>query len=557
MANSENHPEGSNHAARDPKDHPAQGRASDSGGAPMNDQKQATREVIKRLCAGKGTNGTSPADCGPYAEAVEALVETDADDREAVLKALCEADDALARLMDEEDGEPQNFHRTDLGNAERLTAKYGRNLRYCYPRRKWFVWNGVRWKIDDDGEVMRYGKKTVRNIRRAAADANSKEERERLWKHAKSSESKRRLRAMEELARSEEGVPVQPDELDVDNWLLNTESGTVDLRRAKRFGHDRGDLITKVAPVEYDESAECPRWLQFLDEVFASDQELIDYVQRALGYSITGSTEEQCIFIPHGNGANGKGTLINTVEHILGDYAQATRPDLLMRRNSRGGPSEGEAALRGARFVSTSETGSGQKFSEATVKRLTGSDTVRARFLRENEIEFEPTHKIWLATNHKPVIEDTDHAIWRRIQLIPFNVTFSEEERDEQLEEKLKEEAPGILRWMVEGCRKWQKHGLDPAESVREATKQYRSEMDVIGAFLEEECVEKAGASVQATTLYDAYEKWCDRAGEKTEEQRGFGLRMTERGFERERKRDGYHYLGVGIRSNRQEYADS
>jgi putative DNA primase/helicase len=523
----------------------------------MKDQKQETREVIERLLAGKDANGTSPTDCGPYAEAVEALVEADPSDRETVLEALCQADDALANLLGEGGGEAQSFHLTDLGNAERLIARHGHNLRYCYPRRKWFVWDGTRWKIDENGEVMRYGKKTVRSIRHAAADADTKEERKRLWKHAKSSESKTRLRAMEELARSEEGVPAQPGALDADNWLLNTESGTVDLRRGKLFGHDRGDLITKKAPVSYDPEAECLRWLQFLDEVFAGDQELIDYVQRALGYSMTGSTEEQKIFIPHGSGANGKGTFINTVKHILGDYAQATRPGLLMRRNSSGGPSEGEAALRGARFVSTSETGSRQKFSEATVKRLTGSDTVRARFLRENEIEFEPTHKIWLATNHKPVIEDTDHAIWRRIQLIPFNVTFSEEEQDEQLEEKLKEEAPGILRWMVEGCRKWQKHGLDPAQSVREATSQYRSEMDVIGAFLDEECVENSNATVQASTLYQAYENWCDRKGEKPEKQRGFGMRMTERGFERERKRDGYHYLGLGIRSNRQEYADS
>lgn len=448
--------------------------------------------------------------------------------------------------------EKRDFNKTDLGNAERMVGEHGDDLRYCYPRKKWLTYTGTHWEEDANGEAMRRAKATVRGMRQEAASLDDKDEREALWKHARKSEHRARLSAMVKLARSEIGVPVLPEDLDRDPWLFNVENCTIDLRHGRVHEHTKGDLITKIAPVLYDRDADCPRWERHLSEVFQGDGALIRYFQKAVGYSMTGSTEEQCVFLLWGAGANGKGTTVNTIHYVLGAYAQAARPHLLMRKRTTSGPSEAEAALRGARFVSTSETSSGQKLDEATVKRLTGGDRIRARFLRANEFEFEPTHKIWLATNHKPVIEDTDFAIWRRIHLIPFRRTFAKEEQDRKLEEKLQREAPGILNWMLEGCQKWRREGLDQPKPVRDATARYRSEMDIIGAFLDECCVMKDRADVQASTLYKAYVNWCMQSGEKEETQRTFGLRMTERGYQRKRRNDGYYYLGIGLKTDRQ-----
>jgi len=449
--------------------------------------------------------------------------------------------------------DPLDWQRTDLGNAERLIYEHGQNLLYCPPWKHWLVWDDTRWLRDETGHVHRYAKATVRQIRKDAAEVTRKKDREQLWKHAQKSEHNARLNAMVDRARHEPGVPVLPDMLDAEPMVFNARNGTLNLVTGNLYQHTRSDLITKRSDVTFDPNAEPSRFLRFLDEIFEGNEELISYVQRAVGYSMTGSTEEQAMFIPWGTGANGKTVLMNTVSYVLGDYSQATRPSLLMAKRNMGSASEGEAALRGSRFVSTSETGAGQRFDEATVKRLTGSDTIRARFLHQNEFEFEPTHKIWLATNHKPVIEDTDHAIWRRIHLIPFKRTFSKREQDPKLETKLKKEASGILNWMLKGCQMWMKKGLRPSSSVRDATKAYRNEMDILGGFLDEMCVHKDRATVQATQLYERYKDWSERTGEVAESQRKFGLRMTERGFERERKRDGYHYIGLGLRSNRHE----
>jgi len=354
------------------------------------------------------------------------------------------------------------------------------------------------------------------------------------------------------LAQSELGIPVQPEELDADPWTLNLQSGTAELRTGKHRSHRRKDLYTKVAGTEHKPDAECPRWRQFLREVFNGNEALIRFVQKALGYTLTGSTREHVLFILHGTGANGKSVFLETASNVLGDYAQSARAEMLMNSGRRsGGPSEAEAALHGARMVTTNETSAGGRLDEATVKRLTGGDTVRARKLYQQEFEFEPTHKIWFATNHKPEIRGTDHAIWRRIRLIPFRRTFSRSEQDETLSEKLRDEAPGILAWMIEGCKRWQQEGLKPPEVVQQATRSYRSEMDVLGTFLEECTVRNVNASAQATKLYEAYREWCDRTGERRETQTKFGMAMRERGFEKKSKADGVHYIGIGLRSDR------
>lgn len=438
------------------------------------------------------------------------------------------------------------FKMTDLGNAERLAHVHGDDVMFCHPWESWMEWTGQRWAEDKSGAVPRRSYEMVRRMQADAVKVEDDAQRSAALKWATSSQSGSRLRSMLTLAQNM--IPVMPEQFDDAKWLLNVENGTIDLRTGRARPHDRADMITKLAPVVYDPAATAPRWKQLLSEVFGGDEDLAAFFQRAVGYSLTGDTREQCIVIAYGHGANGKGTTFGAIQQILGGYAQSMRPDLLMAKRHSGGASEGEAALRGARFVVTSETSSGQRFDEALVKRLTGSDTIRARFLHANEFEFEPTHKIWLATNHKPAIEGTDHAIWRRIHLLPFTVTFSGESEDKTLSEKLKSELPGILNWALAGCLEWQRNGLQPPAAVTDATSQYRSEMDILAGFLSECCDTMSEMSVKADRLYQAYDAWCTRSGEKPDTRTKFGMQVKERGVEKIRKADGYHYKGLGLK---------
>jgi putative DNA primase/helicase len=445
---------------------------------------------------------------------------------------------------------PMEWKRTDYGNAERLVYAHGRDLHFCRAWGDWLAWDGTRWEPDATDEAMRRAKATVRGIWRDAAEVGG-DDGVKLVKHARASESAARLNAMLSLAESEPGIGIKPDALDASPWLLNCANAAVNLRTGEARPHRREDLCTKASPVAYDAGATCPRWRRFLREVFEENEELVSFIQRAAGYSLTGLTSEQALFILYGTGANGKSVFAETLAYVLGDYAQSARAELLMQKRSRGGASPEEAALHGARLVTTSETNAGGRFDEATVKRLTGSDTIRARRLYQQEFEFEPTHKLWFATNHRPEIKGTDYAIWRRLKLVPFGRKFGPGERDEGLAETLRAEAPGILRWAVEGCLTWQREGLNPPAAVTEATDAYRSEMDVLGTFFDDVCVLEANVTAQSTKLFERYQSWCEASGERAMKRRAFGLAMTERGFERERRRDGYHYIGVAIRSDR------
>lgn len=439
----------------------------------------------------------------------------------------------------------ETYNLTDMGNAKRLVARHGHDLRYCHPWSKWLVWNGRRWIKDATAEVIRRAKDTVTQIYAETAQAFDDEARKAIARHAIRSESEARIKSMINLAESE--LPVLPEDLDADKWLLNCANGTLDLRTRELRPHQREDLITKIIDVEYDPNAKCPTWLAFLDRIMAGNVDLIYFLQRSVGYTLTGNTSEQCLFFLHGCGANGKSTLINTIGKLMGDYGLQTPTETLMVKKGDGVNND-IARLKGARFVSAVETEEGRRLAEVLVKQLTGGDIITARFLHAEFFEFRPTFKLWLAANHKPVIRGTDNAIWRRIRLIPFNVTIPEAERDKELPEKLKTELPGILAWAVEGCVAWQVEGLDPPDEVRLATQGYREEMDVLAGFLAECCVVAEYRKAAASDLYAAYVKWCEANGERIQSQRAFGMRLTERGFVRLRGTAGRHvWEGLGL----------
>jgi putative DNA primase/helicase len=305
-------------------------------------------------------------------------------------------------------------------------------------------------------------------------------------------------------------------------------------------------MHTKFSPVIYDPNATAPKWTAFLDRIFAGDESLIKFVQRAAGYSLTGDVSEQCLFILHGTGENGKSVFLKTIAALVADYGQATRTETLMVKRHVG-VSNDIACLRGARFISAVETNDGQRLAESTVKQMTGGDKIRARFLFKEEFEFSPQFKIWLAVNHKPEIRGTDHAIWRRIRLIPFGITIPEHERNAHLDDELQDELPGIFAWAVRGCMAWQREGLGVTEAVTKATEAYRSEMDSLSEFLDDHCV--IGDNYQATVIeiYNRYETWCLSNGEQAQGAKWLRTQLIERGIKPARDNQRRFWKGIGL----------
>lgn len=455
-----------------------------------------------------------------------------------------------------------DFPLSDYGNAERLVKNHGTNLRHCNPFSRWYVWDNQRWREDETGEIIRCAKDTVRKIHEEinridlgqATDMASLNHllaiRNKITRHALKSEENNELRAMIELAQSEKPLPVLPIELDADPFSFCVQNGVVDLRSGGLSGHERSALITKISPVSFNHKAKCPRWEQFLREIFAGDQDVIEYIQRAVGYSLTADVSEQALLFCYGTGANGKSTFMNVVSKIAGDYAQRA-PKSLVQVDGRGDgkvPTD-MARLKGVRLVACSELEEGKALAESVVKDLTGGDRLVARFMRQDFFEFDPTHKLWMLGNHRPEIRGTDYAIWRRIHLIPFTETFGPDRRDPELGNKLMRELPGILNWAIKGCLDWQKRrGLQPPKAVLNAVKEYRQAEDKMGQFLEDVCVSNTTYWVSSKNLYDAYKRWCESTGDRYITNKMFSGRLTDRGYKPQKSKGERGWVGLNLK---------
>jgi putative DNA primase/helicase len=347
---------------------------------------------------------------------------------------------------------------------------------------------------------------------------------------------------MVSLARSEPGIPILPTEMDVDPFLLNVWNGTLDLRKGELREHRREDRLTKLAPVRFLPDAKCPTWLRFLDRIMAGNADLIGYLQRVIGYSLTSNVDEHCLWLLHGSGQNGKSTFLATILAMLGDYGLQAVSELLMARNSDAHPTE-RADLFGRRFVCTIEVDEGKRLAESLMKQLTGGDQIRARRLYQDFFTFAPSHKLFLAANHKPEVKGQDFAVWRRIKLIPFTVTIAEHEKDKSLPAKLKKELSGVLNWALRGCLDWQAHGLGEPDEIRLATDEYRAEQDRVGRFIKECCFVCPDVRVKSRDLFAAYCVW---SGDKYMTPDNFGRKMAGRGFTRDRGHGGVH-MWVGL----------
>jgi putative DNA primase/helicase len=438
-------------------------------------------------------------------------------------------------------------NRTDLGNAERLIARHRRDIRHCASWGKWMVWDGKRWVVDEDDEVRRRAKATVRAMLAEAGTIADDRDRKAHADFAFASENHARLTAMIYEARSEPGIPVKHQDLDTDPWLLNCPNGTLDLRTGTIRPHRRSDLITRICPVEYHPDAKCPLWESTLDLFFSGDQELISYWQKLCGYFLAGVVRDHILPVCFGVGSNGKSTMLETQMAVMGeDYAMKAPGGFLMSKHQESHPCD-KADLFGKRLVVAIETKEGRRLDESLIKELTGGDTVRARRMRENFWQFKPTHKVVLATNHRPTVRGTDNGIWRRLRLVPFAVKVEGAKADTLMGEKLKAEHPGILAWSVRGCLAWQRDGIIEPTCVAEATEAYRSEQDVFAAFLEECTIQEPSVRTRSTDLYDAYRTWAERSGERPMNKKTFGQTMRDRGFDIVKNNTNW-YCGIGVR---------
>ncbi|MBA2882078.1 putative DNA primase/helicase [Desulfosalsimonas propionicica] len=422
------------------------------------------------------------------------------------------------------------FNRTDLGNAERLVYHFGDKIRYCHAWKTWFIWDGCRWCPDETNRIREFAKQTVRLIYHEAKKTEDDSKRQALAKHAVSSESESRIRSMVSLAQSDNQVAIKPDEFDCDRFLFNCLNGTLDLRTGRLFPHRKENYITKLAKIHFDPYAKCPQWMSFLNRIMDKNANLIEFLKRAVGYSLTGDVSEQCLFIFFGSGANGKSTFLRTIDMLMGDYGQQTATETLLVKQKGAIPND-IARLKGSRFITASEAEAEQRLAESLIKQMTGGDIISARFLHQEWFDFEPTYKIFLGTNHKPVIKGTDYAIWRRIKLVPFEVTIPENERDGKLLDKLRDELSGILSWAIQGCMEWQNSGLGIPQEVSAATDEYKNEMDIISDFINECCIESPGSRVLFRDLYQAYKNWCDENGDYPLKKNAFSRRLREKGY--------------------------
>lgn len=443
---------------------------------------------------------------------------------------------------------PKVEHCTDSGNAIRVAREFGTIFRYVADRGYFIVWNGKYWEADSAGtKMMQLAKRTAERMYhegcRKGGDAGDK-----LKKFSLESESLKRLRAMIELVKSESEIIVSSKDLDKNLFLLNVQNGTIDLKTAALQQHNRNDLLTKIAPINMPATSQgdCPVFKRFLGEIFRNDGDLIDFIQRSMGYYLTGSTSEQKFFYFYGTGANGKSTLLNVLSWILGPYAKTVPSEIFMARDNKGGPTPELAQLPGVRLVVSSENEEGQRMAETLVKSLTGGDVVSARQLHKPPFEFTPAFKPVMAGNHKPDIRGTDTGIWRRIVLVPFTVSIPPEKQDRNLPEKLKAELPEILKWAVQGCAQWQREGLAVPKAVESATNDYRSDMDIIGNWLSESCAQGSEYETQAAKIYESYREWATANGYRCVSQKKLSGALKDRGFQSVKKST-VSWMGLGL----------
>ncbi|WFU37327.1 phage/plasmid primase, P4 family [Bradyrhizobium sp. CB82] len=423
----------------------------------------------------------------------------------------------------------------DESLALEFASEHVGDLRHCEEMGKWLRWDGTRWKMDKTSSAYYLVRE---HLRRVGSGMHFQDARKVL--------SAKTVAAVERMAKTDPRIATEAAVWDADAWLLNTPGGVVDLRTCVIREARSGDHMTKITAVA--PGGDCPTWKAFLHKSLGGDAELIAFVQRMLGYSLTGVTREHALFFLYGPGGNGKGVLLNTISAILGDYSKTAPMETFTASDHKDHPTD-LAGLRGARFVMASETEKGRRWAEARIKSMTGGDPISARFMRQDFFEYVPQFKLVIAGNHKPGLRSVDEAIRRRMNMIPFTVKIPPSERDAALPEKLKAEWGGILQWMVEGCLAWQRDGLQPPAAVRAATEEYLSGEDAMATWLDERCERTADGRTPREELFMSWSRWADTAREYIGTKKQFCDAMRAKEFEEYRTNEGVRgFRGVRLR---------
>ncbi|WP_075824069.1 phage/plasmid primase, P4 family [Clostridium perfringens] len=450
-----------------------------------------------------------------------------------------------------------DYNWSDVGNAERLISLHGKDIKFNVNSGKWYVWNGVNWELDNSFKVENLYRTVLRRFQNAIPNINisddeiaTKKQQEKAKGFVLRNETDGKIKSVLNQAKTFKGINFM--ESDKDDYLFNTPNGTINLRDLSQKKHDRKDLITQCSNYSFNrENDKCPNWIAFLNRIFCNDQELINYVQKAVGYSLTGDMSEQCLFMLWGGGANGKSTFVKALEDIMGTYAATIKGETLMEKNGQDGARGDLARLTNKRVVIASELQEGQVFNEPLLKVLSAGETLPVRFMYQEEFMLKPKFKLWIMTNKKPKVKGNDHGIWRRWRMIPFKYKFTEKEKDPNFyEEKLKPELEGILLWAITGYQMWKEQGFEAPKEVMEAVEDYKMDMDQVARFIEDCC--KVGEEYECTgsAMYDEYINWCIAEGENYKmTNHKLARDLKEKGFVNKRDMNGKKWIGIGVNS--------
>ena len=456
------------------------------------------------------------------------------------------------------------FSWGEIGHAERFADWWGEDCRYDATQSRWMDWTGTHWAetANDSGAVqkMKVNAKNILNVEIPViyahgpkpTDEATQNEVRSLQKFAGRLHTNAGIMASLELAKAMPELNMTGDQFDANPMLLNCKNGTIDLTTGNLRPHAREDYMTVTTPIEVAApGTPAPLWTKFMDQIMGGDQSMVDYLQKVIGYSISGDTRAQVFWLWVGSGSNGKSTTLSVMSQILGGYAVRAGNETFMDKLRGDGPRLDIAKLANKRFVTAGETGENRAWDEPLIKDFTGGETIQARNLYKGLFEFQPKCKLILAGNHRPTISSSGgHSIWRRVHLVPFDVQFPKESLDDQLVSKLLAEGPAILRWAVDGCLKWQKEGLGMPKKVADATAEYRDSMDIMKSFLEEVFVQGADLRVGAQVAYNEYKQWCSQSGIRYPKPvNQFGEMMKSRGFVKEVKSNGNFWRGLGVAS--------
>lgn len=443
------------------------------------------------------------------------------------------------------------YDLTDTGNARHFVDRFGETVRFNVENQKWMYWNGKYWQTDVYNNVKNFVEIVIEEMKQQAKMSDIEDIRKAMIKNVKRALQSNGKTAMLKEAEHIEGIPVLNGQFDEDGFLFNCATGVIDLKNRKVKQHDKSLMLSKYSPFEVDFKNEPIKWLAFLNDIFEKDQEIIQYMQRVLGYAMTSSTREQCMFMLIGDGSNGKSLLLEIINEALGSYAATSSVEILLEKHNGSAGNLGDIArLNGIRFVVTDEAKLGDKLNESGIKTLTsGIGKIVARFLYGNEFEFTPIMKLFMASNYKPTIRGTDHGIWRRIKVIPFNKVIPDDLQDKDLKYKLMDEMPQILGWIIKGCVEWQKVGLKEPDKLKQAQHEYRSEMDVVQRWVDEVCVIDANCKETSTTLFDNFSNYVKANKEFQLSHTMFGRNMSKK-FIKKTYSGVTYYMGLRLKKD-------